>query len=245
MNDAELLRYSRHILLPEVDVAGQQRWCAATVLIIGVGGLGSAAVMYLAAAGIGHLILCDPDQVDISNLQRQIIHRQDSLGLAKVDSAAAVVHALNPAVRVTPIVARLDGDELRQIVAQADVVLDCSDNFATRFAVNAACVVARKPLVSAAAIRMEGQISVFAPGGPCYRCLYHDQGQDEESCTRNGVLAPLVGVMGSLQAFEALKLLANIGDSLVGKLLLFDGKHMEWRRLNLRRDPACPVCSGL
>jgi molybdopterin-synthase adenylyltransferase len=243
MNDNALLRYSRHIMLPEVDMRGQERWQASTLLIVGLGGLGSPAALYLAAAGIGHLLLCDPDRVEVSNLQRQIIHTTARIGQYKAESAAIAVAQLNPEVRVTTLTQRLDDVALAHTLAKVDAVLDCSDNFATRFALNAACVAQRIPLISAAAVRMEGQISVFVPGGPCYRCLYHDLGSDDTTCTHNGILAPVVGIMGCMQALETLKLLAAIGDSLSGRLLLFDAKRMEWQTLRLRRDPHCPICS--
>ncbi len=241
MNDATLLRYSRQILLPDVDAAGQQRWLDSRALVIGLGGLGSAVAFYLAAAGVGELILNDDDRVDASNLQRQIIHRESHLGWPKTDSAAQSLRDLNPHTKLTLLSHRLTAAELARTVGQADVVLDCSDNFASRFAINAACVAQGKPLISGAAIRFEGQLCVFIPGnGPCYRCLYQDSGEAEESCTDNGVIAPLVGVIGSLQALEALKVLLQQSES--GKLLLFDAKRLNWRSLNVPRDPHCPVC---
>lgn len=244
MNDDTLLRYSRQILLPEIDVTGQQRWLDANVLIIGLGGLGSAVALYLAAAGVGHLLLNDHDAVDESNLQRQILHRQSSLGWTKTDSAAQSIRDLNPAAKLTLLNHRLNTDELAHYVAQADAVVDCSDNFTTRFALNAACVAQRKPLVSGAAIRFEGQLCVFIPGaGPCYRCLYEDNGETEATCADNGVIAPLVGVIGSLQALETLKVLLNQSSN--GKLLLFDAKRLNWRSLSVPRDPHCPVCGHL
>lgn len=246
MNDAELLRYSRHLLLPEVDAAGQERWLSARVLIIGMGGLGAPLSMYLAAAGVGRLVLADPDTVDLSNLQRQIVHDTHTIGQAKVESAAARLRALNPTVQLEPLARRLDPAELAEQVRLADVVADCSDNFATRFAVNAACVAQRTPLVSGAAVRWEGQLSVFLPtreDSPCYRCLYSDEGEElDQRCVDNGVLAPLVGVVGSLQAVEVLKVLLGTEETLCGRLLLFDARRMEWQTLKLRRDPACPVC---
>lgn len=240
-----LQRYSRHLVLPAIDVAGQQTLLDARVLIIGAGGLGSAAALYLAAAGVGHLTLADPDAVELSNLQRQILHGTADIGRAKVDSARDRLSALNPEVELLTLAQRLDGDALQDAVGQADLVLDGCDNFPTRFAVNAACVAQRKPLVSGAAIRFEGQLSSFTPGradSPCYRCLYRDAGMPAEACEDAGVLGPLVGVIGSLQAVEAIKLLLGIGETLVGRLLLFDALKLQWRELRLHRDPGCPVC---
>ncbi|HEY0721084.1 MAG TPA: molybdopterin-synthase adenylyltransferase MoeB [Gammaproteobacteria bacterium] len=242
MDDQQLLRYSRQIMLPQVDVAGQQRLLDSRVLIIGLGGLGSPVAIYLAAAGVGTLTLCDFDQVELTNLQRQIVHTTGSIGRLKVASARDTLLALNPEVQVVTIAERLKGEALAREVGKADLVIDASDNFATRFLLNDACVVARKPLVSGAAIRMEGQVSVFhneRPGSPCYRCLYRDEGELEQSCATNGVLAPVVGIIGSIQATEALKVLLGIGDTLDGRLLLLDALTMEWRTLKLRRDPAC------
>ncbi len=245
MDDEELLRYSRQILLADFGIEGQQCLASARVLLIGLGGLGSPVAMYLAAAGVGHLCLSDFDRVDLSNLQRQIIHRNADIGRAKVDSARDALTDLNPLVRITTLDRRLQGEMLAEQVRLADVVVDGSDNFATRFAVNEACVAECKPLVSGAAIRMEGQISVFnrVPGSsPCYRCLYRNNGELDQSCSENGVLAPLVGIIGSMQAMETVKLLAGIGEVLDGRLLIFDGATMEWREVALRADPDCPVC---
>lgn len=246
MNDEQLLRYSRQILLPEIGAEGQLKLAESRVLVIGVGGLGSPAAMYLAAAGIGQLVLTDPDQVELSNLQRQIVHPTDAIGEDKVASARRTLNALNPECRVEAIPAALEGDALAEQVARADVVLDCSDNFATRFAVNAACVAAHTPLVSGAAIRWEGQLAVYTgePGTPCYHCLYGATGAPEDTCTSNGVLAPVVGVIGSLQAVEAIKLLTGVGTLLAGRLLIFDALHMHWREMRLKHDPACPVCGN-
>jgi len=247
MQDEELLRYSRQIMLPEMDVAGQQALLDASVLIVGMGGLGSPAAMYLAAAGVGHLLLADDDTVDLSNLQRQIVHGQDSLGQPKVHSAAATLRRLNPHVRITPLQQRLTDAELDGLLPGVSLVLDACDNFSTRFALNAASVRHRVPLVSGAAIRMEGQVTVFDPrqaSSPCYQCLYR-QGDDEQaSCARNGVMAPVVGIIGAVQAMEAIKLLAGVGEPLTGRLLLLDALTMQWRSLRLPRDPACPVCAG-
>jgi adenylyltransferase/sulfurtransferase len=215
-------------------------------LIIGLGGLGSSAAIYLAAAGVGHLTLVDFDRVELANLQRQIIHTTGRIGSLKVESARDSLSALNPECHITCIAHRLESEELAALVADVDLVLDCSDNFATRFVLNRVCVEARTPLVSAAAIRMEGQISVFTgqPGDPCYSCLYGDGDELDESCSENGVLAPLVGVIGSLQATEAIKVLVGTGIPLVGRLLLFDALQMEWRSVTLKADPKCSVCSG-
>ena len=247
MNDDQLLRYSRQILLPQVGFEGQDRLTNSTALVVGVGGLGSPAAMYLAAAGVGHVIIADSDKVDLSNLQRQIAHRTADMGRPKVESAREALIALNPEVRVTAISARLEGELLEDQAAQADVVVDATDNFTTRFAVNAACVKARKPLVSAAAVRWEGQIAVFhpeRPDSPCYRCLYRDEAELAETCSQTGVIAPLVGIVGSMQAVEALKVLLDVGETLGGRLLLLDALRMEWRSVRLRKDPACPVCGG-
>ncbi|WP_417225244.1 HesA/MoeB/ThiF family protein [Amphritea sp.] len=245
LNDDQLLRYSRQIMLPEVDIAGQEAWLKASVLIIGVGGLGSPVAMYLAAAGVGRLVLVDDDDVELTNLQRQIVHRTDTIGQPKVVSAKAALAALNPDVQVDVINGRLSGADLEEQVAAVDLVVDCSDNFDTRFALNDACVKHKTPLVSGAAIRLEGQVAVFDPrreDAPCYRCLYRDGDEESLTCSESGVLAPLVGIIGSVQAMEALKVLADIGEPLVGKLLLLDGRHMDWRTLKLRRDPECPCC---
>ncbi|MCB1774448.1 MAG: molybdopterin-synthase adenylyltransferase MoeB [Gammaproteobacteria bacterium] len=241
MQDEDLLRYSRQILLPELGIEGQQRLLDSRALLIGLGGLGSPAAMYLAAAGVGTLHLVDDDNVDLSNLQRQVVHTTASIGRPKVDSAAATLAALNPAVEIVAQASRLDDAALDEAVAQASVVLDCSDNFATRFAVNASCQRQRRPLVSGAAIRWEGQVSVF-DGRPCYRCLYDEHGNDDQRCSNNGVVSPLVGIIGSVQALEAIKLLADCGETLAGRLLLLDGLRMQWRELRLQPDPACPVC---
>jgi adenylyltransferase/sulfurtransferase len=245
MNDEQLLRYSRQIMLPQVDVLGQQRLLEAHALVIGLGGLGSPVAMYLAAAGVGELVLCDFDRVELPNLQRQILHHTADLGRSKVASAADRLRALNPEVRLELIDGHLEGEALAQQVARAQVVVDASDNFATRFAVNAACVHAGIPLVSGAAIRFEGQVSVFhpgRPGSPCYRCLYREGEELRETCSETGVIAPLVGIVGSIQALEAIKVILDLGQSLAGRLLVLDALNMEWRSLKLPRDPACPVC---
>ncbi|MGF1546448.1 MAG: ThiF family adenylyltransferase [Thiotrichales bacterium] len=245
MNDEQLLRYSRQIMLPEIGYEGQTRFAAARVLIMGLGGLGSPVAMYLAAAGIGELILVDFDRVDLTNLQRQIVHGTPDIGRPKVASAAATLIRINPEVRITGIDRRLIPEELRDAVAHADVVVDCTDNFEIRFAINQACVETRTPLVSGAVIRMEGQLGVFDPrqdDSPCYQCLYKPGGVEQETCSQNGVLAPVVGIIGSLQAAETLKLLAGL-PTLTGQWLVMDAKTCEWRKLRLPKDPNCPVCS--
>jgi adenylyltransferase/sulfurtransferase len=244
MTDDALLRYSRQILLPEFDIAGQERLCQSRALIVGLGGLGSAAAMYLAAAGVGRLTLVDFDTVDLSNLQRQIIHRTADIGRLKVESARDTLLALNPLVDVAVIPQALDDAELLQQVEHADIVVDACDNLPTRLAINAACVRAGVPLVTGAAVRLEGQVLVWRPGGEgaCYRCLYRDAGMNPETCAQTGVLAPLVGVIGSLQALEAIKVLTGLGEPLDGRLLLLDAARMEWRSMKVRRWPACPVC---
>jgi adenylyltransferase/sulfurtransferase len=246
MNDAQLLRYSRQIMLPEIDVTGQKTLLESTALIIGLGGLGSPIAMYLAAAGVGHLILVDFDDVEISNLQRQIIHTTDQLGQAKVDSAKTALHKLNPEIRLSCVNQKLNEDELQEYVQQSNVVLDGSDNFNTRFMVNQVCVQNQTPLVSGAAIRLEGQVSVYLNNGegPCYRCLYKDGEDQDQTCSENGVLAPVVGIIGSIQATEAIKVLTHLGEPLDGRLMILDAKYMEWRTIKLKKDPACPVCSS-
>ncbi|MCU9949283.1 molybdopterin-synthase adenylyltransferase MoeB [Pseudomonas sp. PDM13] len=247
LSDEELLRYSRQILLPQIDVDGQLRLKQARVLVVGVGGLGSPVALYLAAAGVGELHLADFDSVDLTNLQRQIIHDSQSVGQPKVDSAMARLTALNPEVRLVPHRAALDVDSLAAAVVAVDLVLDCTDNFGTREAVNAACVAARKPLVSGAAIRLEGQLSVFDPrrdDSPCYHCLYGHGSEAELTCSEAGVVGPLVGMVGSLQALEALKLLAGFGEPLVGRLLLVDALGSRFRELRVKRDPGCAVCGN-
>jgi molybdopterin-synthase adenylyltransferase len=244
MNDEQLLRYSRQILLPQFGIEGQERLMAATVLVVGAGGLGSPVALYLAAAGVGRLVIADHDEVDLSNLQRQILHATDRIGTTKVDSARRTLNALNPEVEVVPIARRLDGSLLRDHVEACDAVVDGSDNFATRFAVNAACVAARKPLVAGAVTRWEGQVSVYTgqPGDPCYRCLYGAGGEIEDTCSQNGVLAPVAGIVGCIQATETLKVLSGVGTTLSGRLLILDALEMRFRQLTLARDPACPVC---
>jgi adenylyltransferase/sulfurtransferase len=247
LNDQELLRYSRQILLPQIDIDGQLRLKQGRVLIIGLGGLGSPVSLYLAAAGVGELHLADFDSVDLTNLQRQIVHDSNSVGQSKVDSAMTRLAALNPEVRLVPHDRALDEDSLAAAVAAVDLVLDCTDNFGTREAVNAACVAAGKPLVSGAAIRLEGQLSVFDPrrdDSPCYHCLYGHGSEAELTCSEAGVVGPLVGLVGSLQALEALKLIAGFGEPMVGRLLLVDALGSRFRELRVKRDPACEVCGA-
>ena len=246
MNDSQLLRYSRHILLDEIGVDGQERLLAAHALVVGAGGLGSPVALYLAAAGVGTITIADADRVDLTNLQRQIMHDMTTVGTPKVESAAKRLAAVNPEVRVMALRERVDHGALSGLVAEADVVLDCSDNFATRHAVNRACVEAGKPLVSGAAIRFDGQVSVFdlrRPDSPCYHCLFGEGEELEETrCATMGVFAPAVGLIGCVQAAEAIKLLAQAGETLVGRLLLLDALSMTWREMKIARDPECAVC---
>ncbi len=245
MNDEQLLRYSRQIMLPEFDVAGQERLLSARVLIAGVGGLGSPAALYLAAAGVGHLTLADDDAVDLSNLQRQIAHGEATLGQSKATSAASAISRINSTVSTVPLCRRLEGNVLAAAVADADLVLDATDNMASRVAINRLCVDTRTPLVSGAAIRMEGQVAVFdarEADSPCYQCLYPDGEGEELNCADNGVIAPLVGIVGTVQAMEAVKLIARVGDTLVGHVLYLDAKRMEWRKFTLPKNPNCAVC---
>ena len=248
MTDDQLLRYSRHILLDEVGVEGQQRWLTAHALVIGAGGLGSPVALYLAASGVGHITVVDHDSVDLTNLQRQIAHTTARVGQTKASSAALAMQALNPDVQVHALTERADTALLHRLVAQSQVVIDCCDNFETRQAVNAACVQHRVPLVSGAVIRWDGQVTVFdarASDSPCYACVFApDQPPPEVQCATMGVLAPLVGVIGSLQAAEALKLLAGVGTTLMGRLLMLDGRHMSWSELRLLRQADCPVCGS-
>jgi molybdopterin-synthase adenylyltransferase len=246
MNDTQLLRYSRQIMLPQCDIEGQQKILAAKVLIIGAGGLGSPAAMYLAAAGIGSIVIYDDDVVELSNLQRQIAHHTPDIGLDKVISTRETLKKLNPDVHVKAVKQRLAGEQLDIEVMNADVVMDCSDNFSTRFAINKACVKHQTPLVSGAAIRFEGQVSVFTPGinnSPCYNCLYSSDGEELQNCATNGVIAPITGIVGSIQALEALKIIMAIGKPLTGRLLLLDGLTMEWNMMKLTKNPSCPTCS--
>jgi len=248
MDDPQLLRYSRHILLTEFGIDAQQRFAAAHALIVGTGGLGTPAAQFLGAAGIGTLTLCDADRVDLTNLQRQILFATADVGAPKVAAAKARLAAINPEVKVEAVPARVGPDELAALTAAADVVLDCSDNFATRHAVNRACVAARKPLVSGAAVRFDGQVTVFDPrdpASPCYHCLFGEGEELEETrCATMGVFAPLVGIIGATQAAEALKLVAGVGETLTGRLLLLDAFSMTWREVGIARDPECPVCGS-
>ena len=248
MTDDELLRYSRHILLNEIGIEGQEKISASHALIIGAGGLGSPVALYLGSAGVGHITVVDHDEVDMTNLQRQIAHTMDRVGQPKVLSVQAAVAAINPHVQVTPIARRADAELLDTLVAQADVVLDCCDNFATRHLINAACVKHRKPLVSGAAIRFDGQVTVYDPRdalSPCYACLFAPETDFEETrCATMGVFAPLVGIIGSIQAAEALKLLSGAGRPLTGRLLMLDGRSMEFTEIGLGRQPGCPVCAS-
>jgi adenylyltransferase/sulfurtransferase len=246
MTPEQEARYSRHILLAQIGNKGQEKLLAARVLIVGMGGLGSPVAMYLAASGVGHLVLTDFDVVELSNLQRQIIHHTDDVGENKVASARAAIHDLNPNVQVTAIPWVLSDDELAREVRDADVVIDACDNFESRFELNAVCWRLRTPLVSAAAMRMDGQVTVFDgrnPDSPCYRCLYSDESTEGEACSQVGVLAPLLGIVGSIQATEAMKLIIGMGTPLVGRVMVLDVLDMEWRTLKLRKDPHCPVCA--
>ena len=246
MNDDQLLRYSRQIMLPEVEIEGQEKILAAHVVVVGLGGLGSPVALYLAAAGVGHLTLIDNDIVEASNLQRQIAHYEDSLNESKVDSAARAISNINSATGVTRCYERLATEDLCNIAQDADVLVDGTDNFATRYQVNEASLATRTPLVSGAAIRMEGQVAVFDPreeSSPCYRCLYRDGSSEALNCAENGVFAPLVGIIGSVQAMETLKVICGFRDSSVGWVHYLDAKRMEWRKLRLKKNFACPACS--
>lgn len=247
MNDHQLLRYSRHILLPQIDYAGQEKLTKSHALIVGAGGLGSPAALYMAASGVGTLTICDFDVVDITNLQRQIIHTTQSVGINKAISAQQAIYEINPDVAVQAIQAKSTEVEFSALVSQADVVLDCSDNFATRYMLNSLCVKHKKPLVSGAALAFEGQITVYDmrhADSPCYHCLFPDNGEGTDfRCATNGVFAPLVGMIGTTQAAEALKILMGIGESLQGRLLLLDALAMQWREIKLKKDTSCSVCA--
>ncbi|MBL1433059.1 MAG: molybdopterin-synthase adenylyltransferase MoeB [Gammaproteobacteria bacterium] len=248
LNDHHLIRYSRQILLPDIDIAGQERLLAAHILIIGLGGLGSPAAMYLAGAGVGRITLADFDVVEVSNLHRQIAHGTDDIGINKAHSAKSTLTGINPTIQIDCIDHPIDEPSLQAYVVNnnVDVIIDATDNFASRHAINRVSIAAQVPLVSGAAIRMEGQISVFDPRNdtsPCYACLYSENGGNAENCAQAGVIGPAVGVIASLQALETLKLLIGFGQTLVGRVQLFDAKHAEWRTLNLKKDPKCPVCS--
>jgi len=247
MNDEQLLRYSRHLLLDEIGIEGQQRLLGSHALVIGAGGLGSPVALYLGTAGVGRITVVDDDTVDLTNLQRQIAHDLGRIGQPKAESVRARIAAINPDVNVRALVCRADAALLQQLVASADVVLDCSDNYSTRHAINAACVAWGKPLVSGAAIGFDGQVAVFSPalGGPCYACLFPPDAQpDEAACATMGVFAPLVGIVGSMQAAEALKLLAATGTPLLGQLLMLDARSMQIDRIGLVRQPHCAVCGS-
>jgi len=245
MNDHELLRYSKQIMLPQIDIEGQQKINDSKMLIIGVGGLGSPAALYLAAAGVGHIVIADFDQVELSNLQRQIIHSTSDIGDDKVNSAKAKLLELNPNITVTVANEIMHSDNLAFLIKNVDIVLDGTDNFESRFEINKACVECHKPLISAAVIRFEGQISVFKGyevDQPCYQCLYSEQGDGRESCVENGVLAPVAGLVGTIQALQAIKVLLGIGEQLCGELLLIDGLDLSFRKVKIVKDSDCPIC---
>lgn len=245
MNDDQLMRYARHIMLPDIDIEGQEKLLAAKVLIVGVGGLGSPAALYLAASGVGSLTLADLDDVELSNLQRQIVHTTASLGRPKPESARQTLAQINPDVEVRTICERMTLAQLEAEARRADVVVDCTDNFEVRYAINDACVKTRTPLVSGAAVRLEGQLMVIdptRPDKPCYRCLYDNAGETELNCATTGIAAPVVGAIGTLQALETLKLIIGLGESLAGYLLTFDAKYMDWRKLKLPKNPDCATC---
>lgn len=246
VNDQQLLRYSRHILLPQIAYEGQEKLAQSHALIVGAGGLGSPTALYLGAGGVGKLTICDFDNVDLTNLQRQVIHTTQSVGINKAVSAQQSLQAINPEISIIPILKKSTEEEFTALAREADVVIDCSDNFRTRYTLNRICFNLKKPLVSGAAIGFEGQITVFDfrhEDSPCYHCLFPDMGADDEMrCAENGVFAPLVGMIGTAQAAEAMKLLLGIGESLQGRLLLLDSLAMEWRSIKLSRDPGCAVC---
>lgn len=247
LTDEELLRYSRQLLLPAFDVAGQLKLKASHVLVVGGGGLGCPVALYLGAAGVGRMTLVDDDQVDVSNLQRQVAFSEAQVGESKAAMLAARVRSINPLVEVDVVTSRLDGEALLAQVASATVVVDCTDNFHTRFALNRACVSEQVPLISGAAIRAEGQLSVFdsrRADSPCYHCLYPEEGNEDLTCSEAGVIGPLVGMIGASQAMEAIKVISGVGESLVGRLLILDAWRMEWRQMALARDPDCPVCGA-
>ena len=246
MNDHELLRYSKQIMLPQIDIEGQQKINDSTILIIGMGGLGSPTALYLAATGVGHIIIADFDQVELSNLQRQIIHSTSDIGDDKVNSAKAKLLELNPNITVTVANEIMHSDNLASLIKDVDIVLDGTDNFESRFEINKACVECHKPLISAAVIRFEGQISVFKGyevDQPCYQCLYSEDGNGRESCVENGVLAPVAGLVGTIQALQAIKVLLGLGEQLCGELLLIDGLDLSFRKVKIVKDSECPICS--
>jgi adenylyltransferase/sulfurtransferase len=244
MNDQDLLRYSRQIILPEVGIEGQLALLDSTMLLIGVGGLGSPSAMYLAAAGVGHLIIADFDKVELSNLQRQVIHHTDDIGEFKVDSAKAKMLSINPDVKITTV-KDLSENNLNAWVEKSDIVLDGTDNFDTRFKINKACVEQKTPLVSAAVIRFEGQLSVFKGyevDNPCYQCLYSEEGNSDENCTDNGILAPVAGMLGTMQALQAIKVVLSLGEQPVGKLMMIDALDLTFRSVKINKDSACKIC---
>ena len=247
MDNEELSRYSRHIMLPEIGLSGQQKLLAAKVLIIGAGGLGSPAALYLAASGVGEISIADFDIVELNNLQRQIAHDEDQIGHAKVSSCSNRMGKINSGIHIKPLNNNLSGEQLDSQVALADIVVDCTDNLTTRFEINKACVKNKKRLVSAAAIRWEGQISVYecgSPDSPCYHCFYGNSVDIDQSCSQNGIVSPVVGVLGSMQAIEVIKLIVDTGDKLMGRVLLFDALSMQWESMQLPKNPACPVCGN-
>jgi len=245
MKPSDRQRYARHLVLPQIGEVGQEKLLRSRVLVMGLGGLGSPVVTYLAASGIGHLVLVDYDTVDLSNLQRQPIHTTASVGRDKVSSAADMINAINPEIKVTTINQNLDDDALTEQIKLASAVVDCTDNFTTRFTLNRICVEQKRPLISGAVIRMEGQVTVFRPdhaNSPCYRCLYQEMDEIGEACSQVGILAPVAGIIGTIEATETIKALLNLGETLEGRLLLLDAAIMEWRILKLHKDPACPTC---
>ena len=247
MNDQELLRYSKQVMLPQIEIEGQQKIMDSTMLIIGMGGLGSPTALYLAASGVGHIIIADFDQVELSNLQRQIIHGTSDIGDDKVNSAKAKMLEINPNIKVTIANEIVHTDNLSSLIKDVDIVLDGTDNFESRFEINKACVEFQKPLVSAAVIRLEGQISVFKgyeKDQPCYQCLYSEEGNENESCVQNGVLAPVAGLVGTIQALQAIKVLLGLGDQLCGTLLLVDGLDLSFRKVKIGKDLKCPICNS-
>ena len=247
MIDEQLLRYSRQIMLPQIDIVGQQRLLDSCALVIGVGGLGSPVALYLSACGVGDIVIVDDDRVDLANLQRQIIHNSNQVGRLKVNSAAEAIGSLTPEVKVEAVAARISGEALRKNIERADVVIDATDNLASRLEINQQCYRARTPLVSASAIRWEGQLSVFdsrRQESPCYQCLYGKLGEVGQSCSENGVMGPVVGMLGCMQANEAVKLLTGAGSSLTGRVLMLDALNMEWQSIRLERDPTCAVCGN-
>lgn len=247
MNDDQLLRYSRQILMPQFGIEGQEKLLNSHIAIIGLGGLGSPAALYLAAAGVGELTLVDHDELDLTNLQRQIVHQEHNIGINKTQSAKETLQQLNPEPVINCISTQLHNEQLSELIEKVDIVIDATDNFDSRFEINKFCFKHKTPLVSGAAIRLEGQLSVYDfrnENSPCYRCLYHEVDAQAETCSENGILGPVVGTIGCLQALEAIKVITNTGDSLQGQLLIFDAFSMDWRKMKLRKDPACPVCGN-